>query len=398
MRCLAHSLLYLPRAGRAGARFPGMDYGPGRDPLSPKEIRQAIARTVTVAATLGALYLLYVLRGLVLTVFVAIIFASAMRPLLTFTQQRLRLPRAATVLGLYVAITLGLVGGLVAAVPSIAGDSIALLNRSPEVYARWYEMAMGARADVLARLGVLLPMPPPQSEVAAWARGLVVVMERSLPRHALNALGALAAVAFGLVVAYYWLEARDELLDFALRVLPQRRRARFLAIVDDIERVLGSYLGGQLVLSLLIGVASLVAFLAIGLPDAGVLAALGSILHVIPLIGATVGVVPPIIVAVSISPAKGLITAVTLLLIHQIENNLIAPRVLHRQVGLSPLLVIIALTAGATLGGVVGALVAIPAAGALWILARDLLLPPAIGQAAAPAQERDAGPDPAASD
>ncbi len=367
---------------------------PGEGPLSPKEIRQAIIRTVTVAATLGALYLLYVLRNLVFTVFVAITFASALRPLLTFTQERLGLPRSATVLGLYGVITVGLVGGLAAAIPSIVGDSIALLNRSPDIYARWYEMAMGLRSDVLGRLGVSLPLPPPQAEVAASIAGVVAVMERSLPRHALNALGALAAVALGLVMAYYWLEARDELLDFALRVLPQRRRERFLAIFDDIERVLGGYLGGQLILSLLIGVASLVAFLAIGLPDPAVLAALGGALHVIPLIGATVGVVPPIIVAVSISPAKGLITAVTLLLIHQIENNFIAPRILHRQVGLSPLLVIIALTAGATLGGVVGALIAIPAVGALWILTRDLLLPPAIGQAAAPAQGPDPGPNP----
>jgi len=242
-------------------------------------------------------------------------------------------------------------------------------------------------------------MPPPQPEVKARIAAAAADLQRMLPVYALRTGGVLADVLFGLVVAYYWLEARDEILASGPQVLPEEQRPRFLAVCDDIERVLGGYLGGQLILSLLITLASLLAFVAIGLPDPVVLALIGGLLHVVPLIGATIGVIPPILVAVSISPGKGLATAATLLLIHQIENSFVAPRVLQRQVGLSPLLVLIALAAGATLGGVAGALIAVPAAGTLWILARHLLIEPAARRqeaqlgAGGPATSAPAEPD-----
>jgi predicted PurR-regulated permease PerM len=338
---------------------------------------QTVAKTILVATTLAALYLLFVLRHLVLTVFVAIIFATALRPVVYLVQRRCRLSRPVAVLALYGLITLATLVGTAALVPSVIGDALGLLERSPELYDRWYELAVALRSTAHDRLNVALPMPPPQPVVRGWILDAASSLQRSLPQFALTTGGALAQILLGLLMAYYWLEARDELLAFGMGVMPPARRARFLAICDEVERVLGAYLGGQLILSLLIGLASLLAFIAIGLPDPLMLAFISGLFHIVPLAGALIGAIPAILVAVALSPTTGLITLVALLLIHQLENSLIAPRVLQRQVGLSPLLVIIALAAGATLGGVIGALVAVPAAGALWVLARYLLVEPA---------------------
>ncbi len=326
--------------------------------------------------TLGALYLVFLLRSLVLLVFLAIIFASAFRPVVAAVQQRTGLSRSASSLLLYGLVLLALVGVVVAIVPSLVGDGLALVSRSTEIYDRWSELATSLRAATFARLGVELPLPP-QPEVRAWIGALAGAAQRALPGYILKLGGLFAEAVLGLVIAFYWPEARDDFLSLGLGLLPDRQRGRLQAVFDDVERVLGAYLGGQLLLSLLIGVACLVAFVAIGLPHPAALAFASGLLHVIPLAGATAAAILPVLVAISVSPAKGLITAAAVLLIHEVENHFVAPRVLQRQVGLNAFLVLVALSAGAVLGGVVGAVIAVPAAGTLWILARHLVVMPA---------------------
>lgn len=367
---MAHSLLY-----SHSAPAPRDDWA-RRSVLTAKDVLQTAAKTALVMATLAALYLLYLLRGLLLTVFLAIILATALRPALAWLQRRLRFTPAAAGLALYGSVTLAVLGAVVGLVPAMVGDTMALVERTPSLYSRWYGQAADLRALAEARLHLVLPALPPEPQVSAWLAGLAAEFQRSLPQLALNAAGVMGNVLLGLVLAYYWSEARDALVGLGLRTVSPEQEQRFLSIWEDIERVLGAYIGGQVMLSLLIGVASLAAYVAIGLPDPALLALVGALFHIVPLIGAFIGAIPAVLVALSISPGHGLATAVTLLLVHQVENSLIAPRVLGRQVGLSPLLMIVAITAGASLDGVAGALVAIPIAGALWILLRELLIGP----------------------
>jgi predicted PurR-regulated permease PerM len=337
---------------------------------------RTIAKTTLVVATLAVLYLLYLLRGLVLTVFVAVIVATALRPAVGWVQRRLRLTPSGAALAIYGLIALALVAGTATLVPSVVADGVTLMARAPEIYGGWYELAMGLRASAHAALRIEIPRPPPQAQVTAWAVDAASQFQRSLPNLAWRTGGLLTNLLIGLVLAYYWAEARDGLVAFGLEVVSPAHHNRFLSVVDDVERVLGGFVAGQLMLSLLIGLVSLLAFVIIGLPDPLLLAFISGLFHVVPLIGAAVGAVPAVLVAISLSPAKGLATGLALLLIHQVENSLIAPRVLQRQVGLSSLLVIVALMAGAALDGALGAVIAVPAAGALWILMRDLLIEP----------------------
>jgi predicted PurR-regulated permease PerM len=333
-----------------------------------------VLRTVLVVVTIAALYLLYVLRSLLITVFVAITLASALRPAVGVVQRRLRLSRPVAALALCGVVALVALVGTAALVPALISGTSLLIGQSTGMYERWHGLALALQEGAQARLGIMLPPPPPQAEVNAWLRANASALQQVLPELTLQVGGVLAEVAFGLLLAYYWLDARDGLLEVGQRLFPAVQRPVFLAIFDDIERVLGAYLGGQFILSALIGLACLLAFLAIGVPYAVPLAFANALLHMIPLAGATVGTALSTIVAAAISPLQGLATAVVLILIHQLENSLVAPRVLERKVGINPLLVLLALTSGAVLGGVAGALVAIPAAGIVSILARHLLV------------------------
>lgn len=349
---------------------------PGGEPLTRRDALRVVVATVLVVATLAALYLLYLLRSLLITAFAAVIFASALRPIVGTMQRRLRVPRGVAVLGLYGMSALGVAAGLVALVPMLVEGVLGLLERSGEIYGRWYALAASLQADAQARLGLVLPALPAQPQVAALLGQLGARLQQALPALTLRLGGALGEIALGLVMVYYWLEARDDLVALGLRVLPPERHAAFLTIFDEVERALGGYLSGQATLSALIGAACLVVFAVLGLPYAPALALGCGLLHMVPILGATVGTVLVVMVAGVLSPGKALATGALLLLIHQLENHLLAPRVLQRRVGLSPLLVIIALAGGAMLGGVVGALVAIPAAGAGWVLARHLVVEP----------------------
>lgn len=385
---MAHYLLYARRA------LPAARAERRRRKLTRKEMLRTVLRTALVAVTLAALYLLYLLRGLVLTVFVAIIVATALRPLVEQLHRRLRLSPPAAGLALYGLMAVALLGGAATIVPSVVAEAAALLARAPEIYGAWYEMATELQASARATLHVALPVLPTEAEVGAWVIGTAGRLEHALPQLALRTGGVLAHILLGLVLAYYWPEARDGLVAYGLRAVVPARRERFLSLCEDIEGALGGFVAGQVMLSSLIGLATLLAFVAIGLPNPLLLAAIGGLLHLIPILGATIGALPALVVAVSLSPVKGLATGLALLLIHQVENSLIAPRVLHRQVGISPLLVLVALMMGAALGGAVGALIAVPAAGASWVLLR-YLIGEAEGEDRVLADKRLATPGPA---
>ena len=360
--------------------------------LSSREVLRTVAKTALVVLTLVGLYLLFLLRRLVFTVFAAIVLASALRPLVIGVQRRLRLRRTVAVLALFALVVLALTGLLVAIVPSLVAGLMELVDHAGEVYARWYELALSLQAST-SRLRVVLPVPPPRAQVEAWAAQYLAAARQSFPRLAARTGALLAELILGMALAFYWLVARDDLVRSSLRVLPSWYRPRFAQAFDEVERVLAAYLGGQLILALLVGGACLVAFVLVGLPHAGVLASLAGLLNVVPLVGATAAAVPAILVGGAVSPAKGLATAAAILLIQQVENNILAPKLLEQRVGLNPFLVLVAFTAGAALGGVAGALVAVPVAGSLSILARYLLIEPAAARwtAGQPSGEPQAG-------
>jgi predicted PurR-regulated permease PerM len=125
---------------------------------------------------------------------------------------------------------------------------------------------------------------------------------------------------------------------------------------------------GQLLLMLAIGVMSGVGFWALGLPNPLALAVLAGLFEIVPLVGPILSAAPAILVALAIDPWKALVVAGYALLIQQIENNILVPRIMGRTVGINPLVVLIGILIGAALYGIPGAFLAVPVAGALQVI------------------------------
>ena len=156
-------------------------------------------------------------------------------------------------------------------------------------------------------------------------------------------------------------------------LLPAEQQPRWRRIGYDIYRTIGGYVTGNLAISLIAGIVSTAVLLALGVPYAVALGLVVAILDLVPLAGATIAAVLVTTVAFLDSTTSGIIVLIFFVVYQQLENHVLQPVVYGRTVQLSPLVVLIAVLIGATLAGVVGALAAIPVAGAVQVLLVDWL-------------------------
>jgi predicted PurR-regulated permease PerM len=213
-------------------------------------------------------------------------------------------------------------------------------------------------------------------------RGFIKDLPSVAAKSAGNLVGVLrsAATAFFsvltvVILTIYLLLDFPRIEDGALRLVARSRREQARRIIDVIFARISGYLLGQLSVSVIAGVAAMIALAAIGLPYWLPLAIWVGFAAVIPMVGATIGAIPAVIVAFFASPVKGLITVAYFFAYQQTENSFIHPRVMRQAVDISPPAVILSALIGASLLGFVGALLAIPLAASLKALTQELWLP-----------------------
>jgi predicted PurR-regulated permease PerM len=156
----------------------------------------------------------------------------------------------------------------------------------------------------------------------------------------------------------------------------QDRRENIRELISAMETRVGYYIVGQGILCLVIGIMALVAYLLIGLPNAFVLALVAGALEAVPMIGPLLGAVPAALVALSIGPDKLVWVIVATVVIQQLENNLLVPRVMSKAVGVNPFVTLVALFAFSSFFGIAGALMAIPMAAIIQVVLNHFVFRP----------------------
>jgi predicted PurR-regulated permease PerM len=175
-----------------------------------------------------------------------------------------------------------------------------------------------------------------------------------------------------LVMAFFLLLDSRRILRFIFRELGPERGEAFERISQDVYRAVAGYVAGNVFISVIAGVSSYIVMKLLGLPFAVPLAVLVGFFDLIPLVGSTIaGVVVAIVAAIVGFPGKLIIWVVFLIVYQQVENNVIQPVVYRRTVAIHPLIVIVAVLIGASLLGVLGALLAIPIAATVQIVVKE---------------------------
>jgi predicted PurR-regulated permease PerM len=185
------------------------------------------------------------------------------------------------------------------------------------------------------------------------------------------ATGAFAILTI-LVLAFLMLLEAPGIIKAFLALLPPRRAEQVRRIGSDAAGAVTGYMFGNLVISLIAGLTTFVTLQVTGVPFPFVLALWVGFADLLPLVGATLGAVPTVAIAFLHSTGAGIAVLVMFIVYQQVENHVLQPVVMSRTVRLNPLLVLLAVLVGVELAGFIGALLAIPAAGVLQVVVRDV--------------------------
>ncbi len=328
---------------------------------------RAVVRLVfTVAATVALLYVLYLVRSVVLLLGISIFLAVALGPGVEFFQRR-RIPRGLSIILVYVLMLLGVVGVGLLVVPPIVEQVDQLSKDIPGYLAdlrqndtfREYD----DKYDITTKLNEQADLLPSKLGDAAGALRSITV----------GVFSTILQLVTVLTMTFFLLLEGKGITTFLLRIRGPEKEGQYRAIAHDIYRSTAGYVAGNLIISVCAGLTAYIAMLAIGVPFAVPLAVLMAFLDLIPLVGATIGgVVIAVVTTFHDFPVDTLIWLAIFVVYQQVENNVLQPLVYKRTVNVSPLLVIVSILIGSSLLGVLGALVAIPVAAAVQIIAKDV--------------------------
>lgn len=343
--------------------------------LPPLNIRRTILATVAVVAIALAFWLLFRFRIAVLLLFIAIFLSTAMKPVVSWLHER-GLPRPAGI-GLVYALllTVLIVFGILGA-PLIAEQGTRILAAIPDAYAALRQEMMQQSNLLIMRMGIELPEQLPMGPTGATNGEEAAVVLAETWRYLLLTGRVLFGIILTLIMAFYWTLDGERIKRGLYLLLPQERRETGRALIEEMEDKLARYISGLFVLVLSVGTMSFIAYVIIGLPNALLLALIAAIMEAVPIIGPGLGAIPAALIAFSISPLHALWVIVATLIVQQIENNLLAPRIMKSAVGVHPVVTLLAFVAFGILFGVLGAVVAIPLAAVVQVLFNRFLLDP----------------------
>ena len=334
--------------------------------IRPRTILQVLG---IVLATLAILTFVYLAWHIITWILVAIFLALALNPAVEkFERRGMRRGYAsATVFLLALAAIVGLgflvlpplvrqVTDFIQAVPDLVDDLVAGRGALGFLQ-RDYHIVDRIRAAIEDNgVGGVLGVTAP---AIAVAQSLFSVIIGSV------------AIAF---LTYFMLLDGPRMVERFYAVLPESARPRWQRVGHEIYRTVGGYVTGNILISVIAGVAAMVALFAVGSSYSVALAVVVAILDLVPLAGATMAaVIVSTVVFVELGWVRGVIIIVFFLLYQQLENHILQPIIYGRTVQLSPLIVLIAVLIGAELAGILGALAAIPVAGIIQAIGREIL-------------------------
>ncbi len=284
------------------------------------------------------LWFLYQIREIISLVFVAFILMSAFKPWADFLE-KYRVPRLVSVLLIYIVIISSIAYGASSVMPAVVNQSIHLGENLPK-YLQTVAPFLKIDQQVITQ------------QVAPLGENVLKVT--------IGVFSNIITLFTLIIISFYLLIERENLKRYLSNITHESNAKKWVEIVSKIEEGLGAWVRGQVILAVAIGTATFIGLSIIGIPYTLSLAILAGILEIVPFIGPIISAIPAILVALTISPLLAVITVVAYFVIQQSESHIVVPLVMKQTVGLPPLVTIISLLMGAKIGGIGGALLAVP--------------------------------------
>jgi predicted PurR-regulated permease PerM len=332
---------------------------PGRpvDRRSPFFIGMSAAAGVAVTYALAELTIRA--RSVLILIGLALFIAAGLDPAVSWLTRR-RLPRWAAVLAILLAAAGVIAAFIAAAIPPMTVQATALGHQLPH-----YMQTLQNHNSTLGRLNAQFGIERRLSHLIS-SKGSALI--GGLLGAGALVLSAATSMLVVVVLTVYFLVGMPRIKLFAYRLAPQSRRTRVILIGDEIFTKVGGYVLGNFLTSVIAGAGTYIWMLIFGVPYPILLALLVALLDLIPVIGSTVGGAIVTLVALTVSLPVGIATLAFYFGYRMAEDYLLVPRIMGRTVQVPAVVSVVAVLVGGALMGIIGALVAIPAAAALRLL------------------------------
>lgn len=317
------------------------------------------------------------IKLVVIILIAATFFAYLIYPAVFWLQRR-RFPRWAAIAVVYIGLAVIIGAGFAYIGPVVTDEAQRLTADTPKLLAETRDAIVNANNNLLATI----PEAARQSAVASLDNLVAQIQSvaADFAGQAFRFAASLAAFMTGVILvpllAFYILLDIDRLREMVVSLFPQRHREQTLAAIADVDSVLGGFVRGQLIVAAIVGGLVTMTLLIFRVKYAVLIGVFAGIADLVPYVGAIAGVVPAVLLELfNAGPVWALILIASFALLYELEGHVIAPAIVGHRVGLTPLMVIIAILIGAEVGGIGGMFLAVPIAGIIRVLLRRFTRP-----------------------
>ncbi|KNZ70209.1 hypothetical protein Tfer_1085 [Thermincola ferriacetica] len=337
--------------------------------LTRKKIYRLIF-LITVPVLTG--YLLYRVRRIIIPFALAVLIAYLLNPFVNMLESR-RLPRGIAILLVYALVFVFITGLVTVGIPAIMDELTSFARAVPHFTGEVQSIVHEAEARYSRFV-----LPDPVKKVFDQKIKLVEAQLISLTGELAEGVVGIFSHLFSLIIApvfaFYLLKDSGNIKKNFLALLPAGWRNDVQALTVDINEIFSKYIRGHLLVCVIVGFLTGVGYALVGLEYAFILGIFAGIADLVPYFGPFIGALPALMLALLESRVMALKVLIMVLVIQQIENSVISPKIIGDSLGLSPLVVIIVLMAGGELYGLLGLLLAVPVTAVLKCLIRYMYL------------------------
>lgn len=319
--------------------------------------------TLLKVVALGAgAYLTFLLRDIIFLLFVVFIFVAAVNPTIVIFQKYMS--RSIAVILFFTLLTLIILGLGYLLLPLVVTQVNQLLGAYPLLIEKAKPYLTEGEA---ARYTSLF------NQLSDSATSVATSFSKSALESSISIFGGLLTFVTGIVISFYLLLEEKNARTFFAQVLPRHRFQAVYVTVQKISDKMGQWIRGQSIVMVLVAVMNFITFLALGVPTPLPLALWAGVMEAIPYIGPTLGFLPALLLLLVHGNFVGalILLIASYGLIQQVESHILVPSLMGKAIGLSPVLVILSLIIGAQLFGIVGALIALPAAAIVSVVVEE---------------------------
>lgn len=320
----------------------------------------------TVLILLG-IWFLYVIRDVVAILFISVIVAAAIGPMVDWMNKK-RIPRSLAVLIIYI-ILFSIIGTVIYfLIPPIVEQAKDFSQNFPVYVEKITGVFMGLEKYIQ------------EHNVSFNEQGFFQDIGRQLTQSSLAIFSTTIGFFSGFIsivvimsLAFYLSVKKDGMKGFVVAITPSKYHDYAVSVADKINAKIGRWMQGQLFLMIIIFALDFLALYFLDVPYALILAILGGFLEIVPYLGPIIAAVPAVILGFLVSPLTGILVLAAYIIIQQAENHILTPQIMKKALGLNPVVVILALLIGAKIGGVLGAILSVPITTALSVFVDDLV-------------------------